>query len=258
MEGSGLGAGPQTVQFFLVGVQRCGTTWLARRLGRLPGVEMAAPERPEPKYFLRHDPGPGGVAHYLTAHFSGRPARARGEKGTSYLDHPHSWAAMLRAFPDARFVVVLRDPVERAVSHWRFSADCGWETLPAEQALCDEALERRPYDADRVSTSPYAYLSRGRYAEPLSRLFESVGRERVAVAFLEELRTDPQALGLLASFVGAEPGPLPTGWDRPVNKSDGRPVPEAVYGWLARYYAAPNAALAVLLGRPLPASWRLP
>lgn len=248
--------GTSASQFFVVGVQRCGTTWLARRLGQLPGVEMAEPERPEPKYFLANDPGPDGVADYVAAHYSGRPVRARGEKGTSYLDHPRSWFAMLRAFPDARFVVILRDPVARAVSHWRFSSDHGVEALPAELALRDERLERRPYDAGRISTSPYAYLSRGRYVEPLSRLFAAMGRERVAVVFLEELRSDPRGFEALASFLGTEPGPLPAGWDRPANESGTQPVPDAVYERLTRYYAVPNAELADLLGRPLPASWR--
>lgn len=242
-------------QFFIVGVQRCGTTWLARCLDRLCGVEMARPLRPEPKHFLTNDPGPDGVGAYLAAHYSGRPAIARGEKGTSYLDHPRSWGAMLRAFPEARFVVVLRDPVRRAVSHWRFSSDCGTETLPAERALCDESLEARPWDPGRVSTSPYAYLSRGRYAEALARLFSAVGRERVIVCFLEELVSDPQAVSAVAAFVGAPDAHQTALSPEPVNASRRRRVPRQVQEFLADYYAGPNRALSDLLGRPLPDSW---
>lgn len=237
-----------------MGVQRCGTTWLRRVLDAHPDVEMAHPERPEPKYFIGRDPGPDGVAEYLATHFGPSPARVRGEKGTSYLDHPESWPAMLRAFPEARFVVILRDPVARAVSHWRFSTAHGLEHLPAEEALADPALEQRPFDRAVVSTSPFAYLSRGLYAASLARLFGVVGRERVAVVFLEEVCTRPRALDPLWAFLGVEPlGAVPAA---PVNCSGSLPVPEAVAAHLASYYAEPNRHLADLLGRPLPRAWR--
>lgn len=217
---------------------------------------MAKPERPEPKFFLANDPGPEGVSGYLAAHYGEHPVRARGEKSTSYLDHPHAWSSVLRAFPDARFVVVLRDPVKRAISHWCFSSESGLEELPAERALCDEDLEGRPYDRRRVSTSPYAYLSRGRYAASLHRLFAGVGRQRVMVAFLEELRADTHALRALVSFVGGGDGDVPVQPGPPVNASRRRRVPASVYDFLVGYYAGPNQELSKLLGRPLPASWR--
>jgi hypothetical protein len=247
-----------TTQFFVVGAQRCGTTYLYRLLDDHPEIEMARPERPEPKYFLTHDPGPAGTGAYLAGHFSAAPVRARGEKGTTYLDVPASWPRMLRAFPDARFVVILRDPVARAVSHWRFSTDNGLEHLPAERALTDESLAARPFDGARVSTSPYAYLQRGRYATALARLFEVVGRRRTLVVFLEELVADPAVASGVYGFVGADPHHRPRMADGPVNTSAPRAVPDWVTAALARYYEGPNRALARLLGRPLPPSWRAP
>ena len=68
---------------------------------------------------------------------------------------------------EAHVVVVLRDPVERAVSNWRFSTENGLETRPLEDGAAREPGRPAPWDPAVTSVSPFAYLERGRYVDYL-------------------------------------------------------------------------------------------
>jgi Sulfotransferase family len=238
---------PEPTQAFIVGAQRCGTTSVAAALGRHPQVALAQPLRPEPKAFLQ--PGAGAsVAGYLERFYGEVSAevRVRLEKSTSYLDSAVARDEVARAFPDARIVVVVRDPVARAASHYAFSVANGLEDLPPEEALRAEA-EIRPFTADEVSTSPFAYVSRGRYAEQLAPWDETFA---VHVVVLEELVAEPGRFAELEAFLGVDHRVCFDPHERR-NQGDPPELPEAVRRRLAEGYAEPNAALARRLGRPL-------
>ena len=64
-------------------------------------------------------------------------------------------------------LVLLRDPVQRALSNWRFSTDHGLETRPVEEALRADLDGEQPWDPAATSVSPFAYVRRGRYADHL-------------------------------------------------------------------------------------------
>ena len=117
-----MAAVPDLRQAFIVGAQRCGTTSVATTLAQHPEVALAQPLRPEPKWFL--DPGASDrVPAYLDTFFGdvGAEVRLRLEKSTSYLESGVARTEIAAAFPDAQLIVVLRDPVDRAVSHYGFS-----------------------------------------------------------------------------------------------------------------------------------------
>ncbi len=192
-------------RFFIIGAQRSGTTLLHECLDRHPDVAMHAPVRPEPKHFLTPGSEQVEVDEYDRRYFVDLDAPVRGEKGTTYLERPEAGARILTRFPDARFIVIVRDPVERAISNWRFSRRHGVEMLSAAAALTVEA-EARPYDADRFSTSPYRYLQRGHYAAQLDAWADVVGADRLAVVRLAEV-VDGDALGTLQRFLGLDVHP---------------------------------------------------
>ena len=102
-------------RFFIAGIQRCGTTFLYHLLDSHPQIAMAKPVRPEPKVFLTDSftSDPDGYDALL---FPENPsAQVRGEKSTSYLDHDAALRRISVTFPEAKFLVLLRDPVERAL-----------------------------------------------------------------------------------------------------------------------------------------------
>ena len=102
-------------------------------------------------------------------------------------------------------VVVLREPVQRAVSNWRFSTENGLETRSLEEALRADIGRRAAMGPAATSVSPFAYLRRGRYVDylgPGSATFP----DTTHVLFLEELLTDSAVLTELFGDLGRRPG----------------------------------------------------
>jgi hypothetical protein len=214
---------------------------------------MAKPLRPEPKFFLDYDEYARGADHYDARFFSDSNARVHGEKSTSYIEDDVAVRRITALFPDVEIVVVVRDPVARAVSNYRFSTTEGVETLPLADALRAEDAGDREWDRKRFSVSPFAYLARGRYAEALSRVQLRVPPGQLHVIVFEELVTDESVLAALYERLGVDARFRPAGIGMPVNVSRGADgLDESTENWIRAYYSEPNRRLEELLGRPLP------
>jgi hypothetical protein len=237
----------------LVGAQRCGTTFLSRTLDGHPDVAMARPSPPEPKVFCDAALTAKGSEWYHRTWFAHvRDEELLGDKSTSYLEDPHAPARAAEVLGGAEVVALLRDPVRRAVSHWRFSTANGLETRDLEEALLADLRDDQPWDPQLSSVSPYAYVRRGRYAEQLApwvATFPTTTR----VVITEELLGDPRALPGLVEVLGLDPGRTPAPPDA-VNASAGEAptLDPGVTRTLAGYFEESNAQLAALLGRSLP------
>jgi Sulfotransferase domain len=238
-------------QVVIVGAQRCGSTSVAATLARHPQVAFATPLRPEPKFFL--EPGTADrLPEYLGRFYPDADprARVRCEKSTSYFESDQACKEIASAFPEARIVVVLRDPVDRARSHYDFSRRNGLEDLPLEQAL-DPAAEDRPWDTARVSVSPFRYLSRGRYVDDLHRWDAAFGPDAVHLVLLEELRAEPWRFEQLEADLGLDQS-VSFEPDEAQNASaDVSALDPDVRARLAAWFADANCDLATRLGRPL-------
>ena len=190
----------------VVGAQRCGTTYLSRALDAHPDVTMARPSPPEPKVFCDATLSARGAESYHRTWFAhARDETLLGDKSTSYLEDPQAPGRAAEMLGEPEVVVLLRDPVRRAVSHWRFSTANGFETRDLEDALLADLDDDQPWDPQRSSVSPFAYLRRGRYAEqlePWSATFPSTTH----VLFTEELLADPAVLTGLVADLGLDPG----------------------------------------------------
>lgn len=170
--------------FFIVGAQRSGTTWLHRMLDQHPDIAMARPVRPEPKFFIDDALYAKGLDFYRSHYFPRGQHRWLGEKSTSYIEHRSAAERIARDFPDALLLFVLRDPVERALSNYRFSVANGLEPLSLEQAL-DSEHERAPPAG--LSVSPYAYAARGHYVRYLDMWREFFPRTQLLPLVTEQL-----------------------------------------------------------------------
>ena len=238
----------------VVGGQRCGTTYLSRALDAHPDVTMARPSPPEPKVFCDAELTARGVESYHRTWFAhARDEELLGDKSTSYLEDPQAPDRAARMLGEPEVVVLLRHPVRRAVSHWRFSTANGLETRDLEDALLADLHDDQAWDPQRSSVSPFAYLRRGRYAEqlvPWTATFPATTH----VLFLEELLTDPAVLPGLVADLGLDPGRSPAPGAAQVNASPGdAPVLSAsVASALQGYFLESNEHLADQLGRPLP------
>jgi hypothetical protein len=228
--------------FLVIGGQRCGTTSLHSYLAAHPQVRAATGK--ELQYFSLHY---GRGERWYRGHFPpSSPGTVSFEASPLYLFHPDAPSRVAATLPTGRFVALLRDPVERAWSHYLHTRSYGHEPLDFAGALAAEESRLSTPDGWRR----YSYAARGRYAEQLSRWLAHVPRERLHVLRSEDLYADPAAVyaGVL-EFLDLEPFTPPefAVHTRRVDRSS--PPPE-VARQLREHFAPHNARLADLLGWP--------
>ena len=243
-----------TRHLLVIGAQRSGTTSVHALLDRHPEITMARPSRPEPKVFCDPEACAKGAAWYRSTFFRhASPGQLLGDKSTSYLEDPEAPRRAAAMLGTVRVLVVLRDPVLRAVSNWRFSTAHGLEDRPLEAALRENLAGPREWDRAVTSVSPFAYLERGRYADYL-RPWMATFPETTHVAFLPELREDEAAVNALWRALEVSPAGGARRLEEPENASGGPPpaLSEETCGMVRAYYESSDGELAALLGRSLP------
>ncbi|MFN8161955.1 MAG: sulfotransferase [Solirubrobacterales bacterium] len=181
---------------FIVGAAKAGTTSLHAYLGDHPDIFMSAVK--EPHYFSRLQPSERRRAFlptvddekdYLALFRAGGDKPVRGESSTSYLTVPEAAGRIRRACPDSKAVIALRDPVERAYSHFLADTRDGIEDRGFREALEDELSGRE----EGGWGAAHLYVRTGLYAEPVRRYQETFG-EDLMVVFFERLKEDPIAV----------------------------------------------------------------
>jgi len=140
---------------------------LAEVLSSSPSIALAQPRFPEPKFFLDSSKINKGKQYYKKLHFSkNKQARVFMEKSTSYLENPFVAESIKLWFPEAIVIVLVRNPVERAISNYFFSLANSLENRPIEEALAIVGDEPAT-PSWQTSVSPFAYVQRGYYARNL-------------------------------------------------------------------------------------------
>src|SRR5215472_8158524 len=188
--------------FFVLGAAKCGTTTLHEVLAAHPHIFMT--KEKEPRFFDDDTYYTRGLDRYLRDHFRGAAGfKARGEATPAYL----AWERKVRdrirrdLGKDLRFVVILRDPVKRAWSHYLHAVCIGVETESFERAL---ELESTRLSAGRPSWT--AYFRDGLYAQQLRVWFEAFPREHFLVLLTEDLAERPSAVARQAfEFLDVDP-----------------------------------------------------
>ena len=184
--------------FLIIGTHRGGTSSLYKYLEGHP--DLSASIRKETEYFSARF---GEGESWYRAHFSIstglRRDRLAFEATPDYLFYPPTPARVAERLPDARFIVVLRDPVVRAYSHFRHMERLGFEKLDFAEAIGRES-ERIAADAAALEVDPehkprellrFSYAIRGRYSEQLERWFDVFDRSRFLILRSEDLFQDP-------------------------------------------------------------------
>jgi len=238
----------------VIGAQRCGTTFLHTLLDAHPDITMARPARPEPKVFCDPVASAKGLDWYEATYFAHAGSEhLLGEKSTSYLEDAAAPARAAAMLGPAHIRVMLRDPVERAVSNWQFSTEHGLESRPLETALRENLDGATPWDTGLTSVSPFAYLERGRYMDYLTPWLAEFP-DTLHVLFLSGLIEDDAVLKGLWNALEVDPESAPARPDGPVNRSEGQPpgVSAETSGRLRTYFEASDRALSTHLGRTLP------
>ncbi len=251
----------------ILGAMKAGTTQLDRLLAANPAIQPRAHKEcrvlTEPRASRLTCRAPHDLSRRRRARERRSGHRERVGDASPYdLFHPRAPETARRLIPDARFIVILRDPVARAWSHHRHAVRHGFDTLDFESAIKAEP-DRLRGEETRLLADPdarsgphqhWSYLARGHYAVQLERWFAAFPRDRFLVLFTEHLATQPQAiLHALERHLDLPATPAPPSLEI-ANRGDGSTPPAAIAARLRTMFTPHDERLAALLGITPP--WR--
>jgi hypothetical protein len=244
--------------FLILGGQRCGTTSLYYYLRAHPRVLPALIKE----------------VHFLTLHWlrgegwyrAQFPLRARKtgqrqvpltfEATPYYLLHPLAASRARELVPEVKLLVLLRDPVSRAWSHYRHMVRLGLEPLSFQEAIAQEPV-RLAGEVDRIRSDPgydavryrrYSYLTRGAYAAQLQQWLDHFSPDQFLVLRSERLLADPAGgYASVLAFLGLPawtPSAFPLHTKNPKGSSD---MPSGIRRQLEEHFAPATRQLEELL-----------
>jgi Sulfotransferase domain len=198
-------------EYLIVGTKRGGTTALAAWVNQHPQVAPSRSNKGTHYFDINY---PRGPQWYFSRFEKPRDGwLITGEASPYYMYHPAAPQRIAATLPDVKLIAVLRDPVERAWSHYNYEVIRGHESETFERAL-DLEPQRLSGERERLLSDPaypglsyrhHGYLERGHYAEQLGLIYAEFPRDRVLVLTSEQMRTEPHALlTRVWEFLGVE------------------------------------------------------
>ena len=253
------------VDFLIGGTQKGGTTALAHFLNQHP--EICLPAGKEAHFFDR-PAYPNGAdraiiaQRYRTKFPDALRGRIVGEATPIYMYLPFVPERVHRYNPAMRWILLLREPVARAVSHYRMSRERGREWLPPGLAFRAETwrlwrARRLPTVAGRSSLRHHSYVDRGFYSAQIARIREWFPPEQLLVLTAESLRRQhEETLRAVYAFLGVgDRTILPSAAEIFATAKTAAKVSDGTRAWLRARFAPEVARLETMLGRRL-GEWR--
>lgn len=180
--------------FVIIGAMKSATSSLHKQLVEQQGIFMCTPK--EPNFFSDADQYAKGMAWYSGLFATAPEGSLMGEASTHYTKlptHPKAVERLKKYLPNARFVYVMRHPMDRLVSHYMHE----WSTGVYHCGI-EEAINKYP-----------ELIAYGRYAMQLEPYFEAFGRDAVLPVFFDRLIREPQSeLERICRFIGYQGQPV--------------------------------------------------
>ncbi|MEG4485705.1 tetratricopeptide repeat protein [Microcoleus sp. D2_18a_B4] len=232
--------------FIIIGCQRCGTTSLYTYLAQHP--QILTPIKKEMDFFSWHFDR--GIDWYL-AHFPPMPSGEQfltGEASPSYFDYREAPERLYSLFPEAKLIVLLRNPVDRAISQFYRLTGLNWEARSLDRVISDEVERLNQNPEYIIGEEPGNYLARGRYIEFIKNWRTFFPQEQLLILKSEDFyagaaTTVKQVLEFLdlpeyqlSQYQNANPGSY-------------QPVNESVRDRLSDYFRPYNQELEEYLAR---------
>lgn len=194
----------EQIDFVLAGAQKAGTTALHYFLEQHPAISL--PDAQE-LHFFDNEEIFSGRPDYRELHRRFRPTRrsvVAGECTPIYL----YWRPVMERIWNynrrMKLIVVLRNPVERAFSHWNMQRERGLDTLDFLDAI--EAEPARQEASRPLQSRRFSYVDRGMYSVQLERVFQFFPREQIHILKYETFRDEQkQSLAAVSNFLGVPP-----------------------------------------------------
>ena len=200
--------------FIVLGVMKGGTSSLYEYLAQHP--KISPPSMKEINFFvLNYDLGYRTYGNYFPRRSEMESAKKRMtfEASPSYIFHPLAAKRMHQHLPDIKLVLLLRDPSERAFSHYKQGRRFGWEQADFEEAIQLEP-ERIRGERERIISNPdyysyryfhYSYAARGYYLEQIESFLRVYRRDQLLIVSSERFFRDTRTeFAKILDFLGLD------------------------------------------------------
>ena len=183
----------KTIDFFVIGAQKSGTTSIHRHLSRHPQI-IVPPEKEAP--FVTNDAKfAAGVKAYMAEHFKGdATGKLLGTVTPQYMMSPLAAERLFEVFPDCRIIAVLRDPIDRAYSHYSMAVRANGEIRTFDDVISDQLRSDRMISNRLYPDYWRSYVAFGEYGRILKEYFDRFMASQILVVYLHQLRDDPNGL----------------------------------------------------------------
>lgn len=176
------------VDFLIVGAQKCGTTSLHRYLSQHKQIFM--PERKEVDFFGSDESYDRGIEYYSSFFTSAAGWQKLGEASPQYMYSLGTAQRIAAHNPECRLIMLLREPFERAVSHYKMNLRRGTEKRQFDEVitdflLCDQSSRVKP---------PFDYFGLSQYGRFVTDYLRYFDRDAILVEFAEDLSADRLAV----------------------------------------------------------------
>lgn len=182
--------------FIIIGAMKCATSTLHEQLALQPGILMS--ELKEPNFFSDDDQYAKGINWYTSHFHQASDGQLRGESSTHYTKlptYPNTIPRIQQHIPDAKFIYVMRHPIDRLVSQYVHEWSQGIVAVEI-----DEAIGKHQ-----------ELIAYSQYAQQLTPYFEAFGSDRILPVFFERMLSAPQSeLERICRFLGYQAHPV---WD---------------------------------------------
>lgn len=190
------------VNLFLVGAAKSGTTSLAELLKK--HEEICVPHYKEPFYFIEGN-GLDTYEEYIDLYKLEEDKKYWVDASTGYLFEHNIAERIYNYNPDARILIVLRNPIDFCISYWRYMRVNGSENLDFNKAISDGVQDYRNTKefANSIDDWPqsYQYIKRAKYYRQVKSYIDIFGADKVKVCIFEDLIKDENVLKSIFDFI---------------------------------------------------------
>ena len=238
------------VSFVVGGTQKGGTSALDHFLRQHP--EICMPTCGKELHFFDQDSNFQGAPDYGRYHlnFSPEPMhRMTGETTPIYMYWRHAPERIHQYNPLMKWILVLRNPIDRAYSCWRMQHRRGLESLSFRAALAEESSRRQAAQPDQLRR--FSYLDRSHYVCQLYRIYRFFDPSRCMICLNEDLRFEhAQTMARIFQFLSVDPDVcIPS--EEIFSGGDHPPLEPGLRHELAEFFRMEIKELCNLLGRDL-------
>jgi hypothetical protein len=181
--------------FFCLGAPKSGTTTLYDIL--IQHQEVFLPSFKEPHFFDSDESWNKGVDWYQKTYFAKAKHSIIGDFTPTYLSHPFVPERIKKIIgDDVKFVIILRNPTDRAYSHYLHSCRDQHEQLPFLEALKEEKQRLVDYQQhnNELAIMRFSYADQGRYATHLKRFFTFFDRKQFYITTFDDFVSDQEKI----------------------------------------------------------------